>query len=153
VQPRIIQIKSIKPEKISLFITKINKLVDYYASKTKSLWTYDTNLVIYQPETIYTNVVLKRINIEREFYHLGMGEIYDNSPFEKKEPMYIIIQNFTRKYYPEYMIINSLIEKLLYDFPEPLVEDDLRAINALYKNMKENETLKSAGEQMSMDGF
>ena len=152
---RKIKIESISKDKVVDIIHKINKLVDYYAERTNSPWGYETNFLldIGKNPSIkrYNSIMLKRINMEREYHHNGFGNTYKNSPFKQTQCMYNFIKVFTAIYYPEYLKIESFIEKLFYNHPTKVAEKDFIEMNNLYKKIKSKEEILTAKEQIERE--
>lgn len=137
VRPIIIDINS---DKILDIVSKINKFVEAYAVQKEFLWVYDTYFSIcIEDEKKHGKVtyfILKRFDFEREFYHNGLHDIYENSPFDVSKTMYEVIQIHMNAFYPHYYMVECFIKKLLYHIPEKVTMDDFKEINNLYKSIK-----------------
>ena len=145
---RKIEIDHINKDKIFDVIMKINKLVYYYAEKRKSKWVYETHLLIDIGSNPRCGIILSRISMEREFYHVRWDDTYYNSPFTKNKTLYEVINLFAHQYYPEYSTIETVIEKLLYRQPTVIMPSDFEILNELYKKLKDDGELPSAEEQI-----
>ena len=151
--------QKIQISNVDIVVDKINKFVWYYAKK-KNLgqWVYTTQYeFLYQVDIfpdntpVYKSTLteLCQIDYEREFYHANFDYVYNNSPFKNDKPtMRKIIDSFVKLYHEEYVQIEEFINKMLYQHPNKLEEEDFNKLNELYNKIKSDgvSNVKNMGE-------
>lgn len=127
-------------------IEKLNTLTKYYSNiKHIQKKTYNLFLDIgLHEDGVSLNeryeALILRIDFYQQFYTVGLYDVYKNSPFannaQRLKSLEHVVKEYVKMYFPEYFVVEQFINKLLYQFPCELKEDDFKVINEIYLEIK-----------------